>query len=320
VPPGWNYNPADLAQRLPIIALALIGLLVSRYLAAYQLGHIDGVWDPFFAGSPDPRNGTEEIITSSVSQAWPVSDAAVGALTYALEIATGIIGSRRRWRTMPWLVLLFGLMVAPLGIVSIFFIVIQPIWIGTWCALCLIAAAAMLVQVPYSLDELVAVGQLLQRRQRAGRSALRTLLFGDTDEGEATPSASEFDRSAGAIVRDMASGGVNLPWSLGLSLAIGIWLLFTRLTLGTQGALANADHLIGALVVTVCAVASAEVARAARYLNVPLGVALVVVPFVYGATPVQTVTALICGFALVALSLPRGAIHGRYGGWERFIV
>src|SRR3546814_11880971 len=74
-------------------------------------------------GSADnPRNGTEEIITSSVSKAWPVSDAAVGGYTYALEILTGIIGSRMRWRTMPWLVLLFGLMIAPLGVTSIFFI------------------------------------------------------------------------------------------------------------------------------------------------------------------------------------------------------
>jgi len=79
VPPGWSYNPSSWTQRLPIIVLALIGLYVSRYLAAYQLGHIPNVWDPYFAGSPlDPQNGTEEIITSWVSRAWPVSDAAVG--------------------------------------------------------------------------------------------------------------------------------------------------------------------------------------------------------------------------------------------------
>jgi hypothetical protein len=78
-------------------------------LAAYQLGHIPDAWDPFFAGSPlDPQNGTEEIITSAVSKAWPVSDAAVGGYTYLLEILTGIIGSRMRWRTTPWLVVLFA--------------------------------------------------------------------------------------------------------------------------------------------------------------------------------------------------------------------
>jgi nucleoside-diphosphate-sugar epimerase len=130
VPPGWSYNPSEWSQRLPIIVLALVGLYVSRYLAAYQLEHIPAVADPFFAGAADdPRNGTEEIITSWVSKAWPVSDAAVGAYTYLLEIVIGFAGSTLRWRTMPWLVVLFGLMIAPLGITTIFFIIIiQCCW------------------------------------------------------------------------------------------------------------------------------------------------------------------------------------------------
>ena len=59
------------------------------------------MWEPFFAGGPAPENGTEEIITSSVSQAWPVPDAGVGAVTYMLEVLTGLIGSARRWRPCP---------------------------------------------------------------------------------------------------------------------------------------------------------------------------------------------------------------------------
>ena len=133
IPPGWSYNPSAWAQRLPIILLALLGLYVSRYLAGYQLGHIPALWDPFFAGSPtDPRNGTEEIVTSWISTALPVSDAALGGYTYLLEILTGLVGSRRRWRTAPWLVLLFGLMIVPLGMTTILFIVIQPVVLGTW--------------------------------------------------------------------------------------------------------------------------------------------------------------------------------------------
>jgi nucleoside-diphosphate-sugar epimerase/uncharacterized membrane protein len=319
-PPGWSFNPSSWTQRLVIIALAFVGLYVSRYLAAYQLGHIDGVWDPFFEGGPDPKNGTEEIITSSVSEAWPVSDAAVGALTYMMEILTGILGSRRRWRTMPWLVLLFGLMIAPLGVISIFFIIIQPIWIGTWCTLCLIAAAAMLVQIPYSLDELVATGQFLARRRRAGQSLLRVFFVGDTDEGTQHPSPSEFERSPAQVARDIVSGGVNVPWNLGLCILVGIWLMFTRLTLGAQGGMANADHLIGALGITVCAIACAEVARPARFLNIVLGTALFVTPFIYDADAVQTAASFLCGVALIGLSLRRGRVDGRYAGWNRYII
>jgi nucleoside-diphosphate-sugar epimerase/uncharacterized membrane protein len=321
LPPGWDYNPSSWTQRLPIIGLAVIGLLISRYLAAYQLEHVQSVWEPFFAGSPDPKNGTEEIITSEVSRAWPVPDAAVGALTYALEILTGIIGSTRRWRTMPWLVLLFGLMIVPLGVVSITFIVIQPIVIGTWCTLCLIAAAAMLIQIPYSLDEMLATLQFLRRRQRAGRKVARILLFGDTDDGAPAPRpVDELDRPLPALARDMAGGGVSLPWNLALCAAIGVWLMFTRLTLGSEDMIAHAHHVIGSLVLTTTAIAAAEVARPVRFLNGIWAVALMLVPFVVDATATDQAASVVAGLALLAASLPRGRVRYRYGGWNAQIV
>lgn len=333
VPPGWSYNPSAWTQRIPIIALALIGVYVSRYLAAYQLGHIEDVWDPFFAGSPaDPQNGTEEIITSSVSEAFPVSDAAVGGYTYMLEIVTGIVGSQRRWRTMPWLVVLFGLMIAPLGVTSILFIVIQPVVIGTWSIIALIGAAAVLVQIPYALDELLASLQFLRRRARAGQNWLRVFFVGDTDEGGpepataaqpvdgATPKDPQFDRSAVAVAKDMVTGGVVLTWNLALSAVIGLWLLFTRLTFGSEGWMANADHVIGSLVLTVVSLAAAEVARPLRFLNVPLGAGLLVTPFLLEAGTAATVNSLVCGLALIALAIRRGPIRERYGSWTRFIV
>jgi hypothetical protein len=285
------------------------------------MGHVEGVWEPFFEGSAsDPQNGTEEIITSAVSQAWPVPDAALGAYTYALEILTGIVGSRARWRTMPWLVLLFGLMIVPLGVVSIGFIIIQPIVIGTWSTLALVGAAAMLVQIPYSIDELAATLSFMGRRRKAGQSMLRVLLFGDTDEGEAlTEPRHEFERGPGAILKAMWTGAVNLPWTLWLAGAIGLSFLFTRLTLGAEGAMADADHLLGALVLTVLAIAAAEVARAARYLLVPLGVALALAPFVYGGDIAHIAASLVGGIAIAALALPRGRITERYGALDRFI-
>jgi hypothetical protein len=320
-PPGWSYNPSDWTQRIPIILLALVGLQVSRYLAAYQLGHIDSVWEPFFAGSAaDPKNGTEEIITSHVSEAWPVSDAAVGGYTYVLEILTGIVGARARWRTMPWLVVLFGLMIAPLGITSIFFIIIQPIMIGTWSTLALIGAAAVLIQIPYSLDELLATLQFIRRRMRQGRSWLRVFLFGDSDTGKTEDGADPFDRPPGPIIREIWTGGVSLPWTLATAAAIGIWLMFTRLTLGSTGSMANADHLIGALVLTVVSLAAAEVARPLRFLLVPLGAALLITPFAYGAGATALAASLACGSTLMLLSLRRGVIRASYGAWQKVIL
>jgi nucleoside-diphosphate-sugar epimerase len=325
VPAGWSYNPSVWSQRLPIIGLALVGLYVSRYLAGYQLGHIPGVWEPFFAGSAaDPKNGTEEIITSWVSKAWPVSDAAVGGYTYLLEILTGIVGSRTRWRTMPWLVLIFGLMIAPLGIISIAFIVIQPIVIGTWSTLALVAAAAVLIQIPYSLDELLATLQFLRRRVKAGQNWLRVLLVGGTDEmpegGDASTLEDEFDRSTRAIVKEMVGSGVSLPWNLTLSALIGLSLLLTQITLGADGGLANAHHLIGSLVLTVVSIAAAEVARPVRFMNILLGAALAIVPFVYETDLVSTIVSTVSGVSLIALSFRRGPVRERYGDWSRVLV
>lgn len=320
-PPGWSYNPSTWTQRLPIILLAIVGLYVSRWLAAYQMEQIPGVWEPFFQGSAaDPQNGTEEIITSSVSEAFPVPDAALGGWVYALEIVTGIIGSRVRWRTMPWLVILFGILIAPLGIVSISFIIIQPIVIGTWSTLTLIAAAAMLIQIPYSLDELLASLQFIRRRVKAGQNWLRILFTGGTEPGSDEPEAKdELDAPPGAVIRDMLLGGVNLPWNLALAAVIGISLMFTRVTLGAEGWMANSDHLIGALVLTTVSVAAAEVARTVRLLLIPLGVALFVTPFLFGAGATAIGSSVACGLALILLSLRRGQIRNRYGDWSRLI-
>lgn len=321
-PLGWSYNPSSWTQRLPIVLIALFGLYVSRYLAGYQLGHIPDVWDPFFAGSStDPQNGTEEVITSSVSKAFPVSDAALGGYTYLLEMLTGIVGSTARWRTMPWLVILFGLMIAPLGITSIAFIIIQPIVIGTWSVIALLGAAAILVQIPYSLDEMIATVQFLRRRHRAGRSWLSVLFRGDTDEGHAAPqNQDEFDRPPGAVLRDVIGGGVSLPWNLALVAAISTSLLFSPVWLGVQGWAAHAHHIAGCLALTVVSVAAAEVARAARYFNVAIGLALMCAPLAVDATMQADIASVVAGISIAVLSFRRGEIRERYGNWSRAIV
>ncbi|WP_218132424.1 vitamin K epoxide reductase family protein [Nitrosomonas sp. Nm33] len=260
------------------------------------------------------------MITSSISKAWPVPDAGLGAMTYALEILTGMIGSARRWRTMPWLVILFGIMIVPLGIVSIFFIIIQPILIGTWCTLCLIAAMAMLIQIPYSIDELIATGQFLYRRKKQGRSLLHVFFQGDTDEGKWESIEDNFVQRPSKIFKEILEGGVTLPWNLVLCLPIGIWLMFTRITLDAGTSMANADHLIGSLVLTVAITALAESARASRFFLIPLGTALLVTPFFYDTSIGSLISSMVCGLLLITFSLPRGPVYNRYGTWDRFIV
>ena len=320
MPPGWNNNPSSWFQRMPIIVLAFVGFFISRYLAAYQLGHIDAVWDPFFAGTREGLNGTEDIITSEASEAWPVPDAGLGGIVYMLEILLGLIGAANRWRTMPWIVASFGVLIVPLGVVSVTFIIIQPILIGTWCTLCLIQAGAMLLQIAYAFNEFVATGEFLKRRHKAGAPVLKIFFTGDTDEGSTQSTDEDFQRKPTAIIGDALGTGVNLPWNLALCILIGAWLMLTRITFGAEGTLANWDHLIGALIITVGIIAMAESARPARWLMIPLAAMLLFTPFLHGADMPATLNSLVCAAVVIALSLRRGPIHGQYGSWSRLLA
>lgn len=314
IPPGWDYSPSSWSQRLPIIALAFVGFFIARYLTAYQLGHISEIWDPFFG------DGTERIITSSVSQAWPVADAGLGALSYMLEALSGMMGGRRRWRTMPWMVAMFGVLVIPLGAVSIFFIVIQPIVIGTWCTLCLISAAAMVIMLPYSFDEIVAMFQALGRARSQGQSLWQVFWHGAAIEAGQRDPSPPLQINVAAL-RSSPARGRGVPKALLVSAVIGIWLMFTRLMFGNSDAMANSDHLIGALVFTFSVCAFSEVVRPLRAINMLLGAWLVVSPWVLaGATPAGVAGVMLAGLALIALALPRGPIRHHYAGWDRALT
>ncbi|MEX0408807.1 NAD-dependent epimerase/dehydratase family protein [Aquibium sp. LZ166] len=320
MPPGWTYSPSTYLQRLPIIALGAIGFVISRVLAAYQLGHIDGVWEPFFAGDAI-RNGTEFIITSDVSKAWPVADGGLGATTYMFEVLMGLMGGRARWRTMPWMVLLFGFVVVPLGVVSIYFIIIQPIVIGTYCTLCLLAALAMLIMIPYSLDELVAMGQFLVQNIRRGRPFWRSFFMGDALPGSGKDEKRPgFDVPSRQLACD-AARGVTIPWTLVVSAVLGVWLMFSRLVFGTEPPMADSDHLVGALILTVAVIAMAEVARPLRFINIAFGFWLIGAPwFLLGISGIATANSVVVGLFVIGLSLPRGARSAEhYGGWDRYI-
>lgn len=314
IPPGWSYNPSAWSQRAPAIALAFVSFLASRYMAARQLGHIPWAWDPFFG------DGTERVLTSEVSRAWPVSDAGLGAMTYMLEALMGLMGDRRRWRTMPWMVAGFGIIVVPLGIVSIVLVILQPLAVGAWCSLCLFTAAAMLLMIPLTLDEVVAMVQFVALKKRQGASAWRVFFLGGELPEETRvwePARPESWRPRGML------WGFTNTWSLWLSVAMGVWLMCAPAAFGVgiQAAAADSDHLVGALVIVVAVIALAEVARPARYLNIPLGLWLLVAPwFLEGGTAAARWNSCAMGLLIVLASAPLGRLRDHYGSFDRFVV
>lgn len=325
IPPGWSYSPSSWSQRLPIIALAFVGFFIARYLAAFQLGHVSTVWEPFFGTGASfanmfTGNGTARIITSDVSRAWPIPDAGLGAMSYLLEALSGMMGDRRRWRTMPWMVAMFGVLVIPLGGVSIFFIIIQPIVIGTWCTLCLISAAAMVLMLPYTFDEIVAMVQFLIRAKGEGQSLWQVFWHGGAIAGAGRDPGPPLAIGPGRLTA-LAAQARALPKALTVAAALGVWLMFTRLIFGTTGALADSDHLVGSLVFTFSIAAFAESVRPLRAVNLLFGAWLALSPWVLdGGNGAARLGDMAVGGLLVVLALPRGPVRHTYGGWDRYLI
>lgn len=166
-PPGWSYNPSSWSQRLPIVGAAVVGFGVALYLALYQWRVIGTVWEPFFG------DGSRRILNSRISHILPIPDAALGALGYLVDAVTGVIGGKERWRSMPWIVILFGIAVGPLGAISILLVILQPVLFDAWCTLCLASAFISVVMIGPAMDEFLASLQHLRREKKRGHSVWR---------------------------------------------------------------------------------------------------------------------------------------------------
>ena len=149
--PPWDYNPSAWSQRIPLVLLAMVAFFISAYMAAYQWRLVDGVWDPVFGSQ------TQQVLDSDVShrmQRWfGIPDAVLGAIAYLGDAVFGLAGSTRRWQYRPWLVVLFGIDVIPLGIVSVVLVLVQTFILGEYCFLCLVTAGISLILVYWAYDE-----------------------------------------------------------------------------------------------------------------------------------------------------------------------
>jgi len=291
VPPGWDYNPSAWSDRLPIAGLALLGFCVACYLALYQYGVVPSVWEPFFG------HGSEVVLHSWISDSLrrllglPITDAALGATGYACDAIGGLVGGPRRWRTRPWLVLLFGFVVGPLGAVSVALVILQPTVLGAWCTLCLTSAAISVSMIGPAMDEVLATLQHLRRERDAGAV------------GVACPLRVTTARKGGCLM-----------WARLLSVALGVWLMAAPAVLGYGGAAATNDRIVGPLAAALSVVALFEVTRPLRWLALPLGLWLLAAPLALEHTAAATCSDLLTGAALVALAPLGGRVRSRFGG------
>jgi hypothetical protein len=161
-PPGFSSNPTEWSRRIPIVVLAFAGLCLSVYLTLFQVDVLSGVWDPFFQ-------------STKVLEYLGVPDAALGALAYATEIILSLIGGRQKWRTVPWTVLAFGIVILSGALVSVLLILMQAFLVGAWCTLCLASAAISFAIFILGYREPLAGLRFLRRVRGSGGSVWRAL-------------------------------------------------------------------------------------------------------------------------------------------------
>jgi hypothetical protein len=319
VPPGWSYNPSSWPQRWIMIATGFAGFVVSRYLAAFQLGYIDFVWDPFFGES------SKQVLNSSMSQSLPVSDGGLGALAYTFEFLMGFMGGTSRWRTMPWMVTFFGILVIPLGLVHIFLVISQPLTVGAWCTFCLLAASIMLPMIPLEIDEVIAMGQHIKASMKRGEKFWPVFwLGGSSDErntDKRTPDIMEIPNQFTKVFK-ASLWGMSAPWTLIITALFGIFIMSAPgiFGIGIQDSLADVNHLCGALVIVISVISMGEVVRTIRFLNIIVALALIIISWLTGDAfyLLKSIDSVI-GILIIFLSVPRGAIREDYSSWNSMI-
>jgi uncharacterized membrane protein len=153
--------------------LALVAFVIAAYLALYQWRFTSNVWDPVFGGQ------SMRVLDSGVSEAMRrltlIPDGALGAIAYLSDAVFALAGSARRWQYRPWLVVLFGIDIIPVGGVSAILVFMQATVVGSYCFLCLITATISIVLIWFAYDEVWSC--LLYLHRVWTRTRDRTLLW-----------------------------------------------------------------------------------------------------------------------------------------------
>ena len=320
LPPGWSYNPSSWSQRWILIVLGFLGWMVSRYLAAYQLGYIEEVWDPFFGSS------TKNVLNSEMSHALPISDAGLGSIAYTFEFLMGFMGSPSRWRTMPWMVTIFGILVIPLGLVHIFLVISQPVVVGLWCTFCLLAALIMLPMIPLEMDEVIAMIQFIKRKMKAGEKFWHVFWKGGAEEEdkrnvknlEEMPDLYQIpDKPKRIFVSSL--WGMNFPWTLTVSSLLGLMVVVLPSLMTTDELHQKILQVTGLLTFTFAIIAMGETLRTFRLFNILMGLLAGVSGFILSGHGAINLFGAGLGVMIILLSLPRGKIQHSFESWDRYI-
>lgn len=155
-----HSSPSRWQARWAVAILAITGVAIASYLAAYQLGLLTHVWEPFFG------NEAKLVLHSFVSGLLPLPDAALGAIAYFIELIGTAVGSSQRYRTHPRLVLCYGAIVAAAAATAVALVLLQVLVIDATCTLCLCSAAISILIAYLASDEIVAAVEVVYEKRK----------------------------------------------------------------------------------------------------------------------------------------------------------
>ena len=218
---------------------------------------------------------------------------------------------------MPWIVVLFGILVGPLGAVSVLLVMVQPVAYGTFCTLCLGIAVISVLMIGPAMDEMLASLQYMRRVRAHGRP-FWTYFWGRGEQEFLSEPPPRLEPLARTPVRGWI--GSSAQW---VAAAAGIYLIVAPSLWGYESTrAADVDRIIGPLVAAFAMIAAWECTRNTRWLNLLLAIVLVllaVLPWPVETPRVAMISDLVAGGLIILLTCLPYALVMQYGGGWRWL-
>lgn len=107
-------------------------------------------------------------------------------------------------------------------------------------------------------------------------------------------------------------------WPRIINIITGLWLMVAPAIFQFDRKVANNDHIVGPLIISVAVISICDVVRNFRYVNTAAGLWLVLAPWIIAYDDnTAAVNSVICGLLTIGLSLIKGKLDNQFGGGWR---
>ncbi len=103
-------------------------------------------------------------------------------------------------------------------------------------------------------------------------------------------------------------------WAQILNIFLGLIVMTLPGMINLSKIASDNNHIAGPLVITFAVVASTEIGRNARWVNVFFGTWLILAPFVLGFSGTARIADILLGCGVTLLSFSKGKIDKQFGG------